>query len=194
MSDLLYVPDAVAAADADRLQAFLDAVPTSFSSTFDARTFTFRRLQVDGCIVGGRLEACAGRPVWDGAGFVAGPAVPEALATLMRAASRRVVDLGFVPSPGFEGFTSVYVDRYERGGSFSPHVDRDGYGPVVVGFSIGPGSARLTFSSAGCVVEEVEIEPRSMYAFRGELRSGPVEHAVSCVTDLRFGITFRTSA
>jgi len=194
MSDLLYIPNAVDHDHADRLQSFLESVPTSPSGTFDSRTFAFRRLQLDGSPVDSRLEASAGHPVWTGDGYGRGPDVPDELAGLMRTATEHVVERDFMPDSEFEGFTSVYVDRYECGGSFQPHVDRDGYGPVVAGYSIGPGRALLTFASDVGIIQQIDLEPRSMYAFRGALRAEPVVHSVSGVSDLRFGITFRTAA
>ena len=91
------------------------------------------------------------------------------------------------------GFSSIYVDLYEEGGSFVPHTDRPIYGPYVLGMSFGVGSCEIVFSSADSEYR-LTLPPRSVYCFGPPLRNEPWVHEVVGVTGRRFGVTFRTEA
>lgn len=187
--------------DADehrRLAAFLRSVPTVPSGGRPSpSSFAFAAPTVESTVVSGRAEAAAGCPVWTADGPGSGAALPLPLAELAGRVSDHLAgehDLWRAAGTPARRFTSVYVDRYLAGGSFVPHVDRDCYGPVVAGVSVGPGSCLLSFRSGGRTAVGHVLHPGSLYVFSADLRRPPFTHAISSVTDLRFGVTFRFTA
>ena len=102
-------------------------------------------------------------------------------------------DLWSQTSTQRQPFTSVYVDRYPTGGTFVQHTDRDIYGPVVAGISLGQGSCRMTFKTPAENLE-FTLHPRSLYVFAGQLRHAPVTHGIDQVSGERYAVTFRTAA
>jgi len=175
----------------------LESAPRRDDPDLSVPTFAFFAPLVDGVRVAGRIEARAGWPVWDGHGPAPGAPMPPELETLAASVTDRLQTadgLRTPTSPAPNAFTSVYVDRYPAGGKFVAHTDRDIYGPVVAGVSIGPGSCTLTFLFEGKPVFEHELRPRSLYAFAGRLRAAPCLHQVTGVSDVRFAISFRYAA
>jgi hypothetical protein len=161
-----------------------------------AATFAFVAPHADGVVVEGRREAAAGTPVWTENGPADGVAMPRELAELASSVQQRIVGDGCRSEMGVEpvAFTSVYVDRYPIGGSFVAHTDRECYGPVVAGVSIGPGSCRICFEAPDRPPFMVDLAPRSLYVFTGDLRRTPWTHRIESVSDERFGVTFRSAA
>ena len=195
----LYRPNAVAAHEARALLQFLDAVPERHDGTDAISEFVFVGHPSESGGLG-RAEAAAGQPIWLGADWGRGVDIPPELLFLQERVSELATDIDFGELLGFTpnlSFTSTYVDRYLPGGGFFRHTDGDRYGEVIAGVSIGPGSASLAFWSDehhGSSPEvEFTAEPNSIYFFCGPIRHSPWQHAVRGVTDLRYGITWRTA-
>jgi hypothetical protein len=192
----VYVCNDVISLDmACRVTRYLETVPREDCCGHDPRqTFAFTNPVYDGTVVTSRAEAAAGFPIWFADEPVAALPIPAPLAALSTSLAatlpltiEEAIDIARRP------FSSVYVDHYPRGGSFVPHVDRDCYGPSVLGASLGPGTCDLVFAHANNAAESfaVTLEPRSAYLFFGAVRYPPWLHAVRSVTDERYGITFR---
>lgn len=190
-----YEPRFLSASEQKKLLAFLESVPVVEPEQRDVTsTFAFSAPQAGAVVVTGRREAAAGWPVWADTRPVFGVDMPAPLAALAARVDGALGEFHAVRAatgPPLPRFTSVYADRYPLGGSFFPHTDRDCYGPVVAGVSVGPGSCRITFASDGVVDVDHLLEPGSLYVFAGRLRAAPCVHSVSDVTDLRFGVTYR---
>jgi hypothetical protein len=187
---VFYLPGFIARNEERELRRRFDSMPIAGERGHDPRSsFAFTHVFVDGREVQGRLEACAGWPIWYEAGAARGQELTPELA-VMAARVRASVRDAF----GDADFTSVYVDKYPVGGSFVPHVDRDIYGPVVAGVSVGSGTAELCFSDETNREREVvlKLEPRSLYAFGQSLRRHPWRHEIRDVSDVRYGVTFRS--
>lgn len=188
----LYLPDFLSAAENSLLVERLLAVPTKPEGSFDRRgEFAFRFPVYDGFEVRTRREAAAGFPIWVG-GAVQGPLIPEFLDDLRQHVEEALLGQ---PLPGSvrAPLSSVYVDRYEPGGSFAVHTDRHCYGEMVVGVSAGDGKGVLHFEHEGSTGRNHRIEPRSLYAFYGAIRYEPWRHGFRNTTGTRFAITFRSS-
>jgi len=187
-------------ADEDRaLVAYLAGVPQRAHEAYDpVHEFAFAHPVYDGEVVLGRSEAAAGEPIWFGGRPVQGTPLPEPLADLRDRAQDALRTSGHTELERLAEapFTSVYVDRYEAGGLFVPHVDRNCYGPIVVGVSAGPGEADLGFvhRTGELAPMSIPLAPRSLYAFCGAVRWEPWLHHVADVTANRFGITYRQPA
>lgn len=192
----LYVPGFLDQAAQGRLVRYLDTVPVVEPGTVDVtRQFAFCAPSADGTVVRERREAAAGWPVWTGSEPEFGVQLPSILAQLADQAGGCLASLKHPEAAGPSlAFSSVYVDRYQLGGSFVPHTDRACYGPVVGGVSVGPGSCRMTFRSGGEVQLAQSLEPGGLYAFFGSLRSEPCTHEIDLVTGVRYGISLRTPA
>ncbi|MGH9124718.1 MAG: alpha-ketoglutarate-dependent dioxygenase AlkB [Acidimicrobiales bacterium] len=196
-SDLFaYDQDFLPAGQHAELLAFLQAVPRVTPEARAAATsFVLAPPVADGTTVAGRLEGAAGQPVWTGVRPGVGVAIPPLLARLATMVNRSLGEAnlwaraGEPPAP----FSSVYVDRYPRSGTFMAHTDRDCYGAVVVGVSIGPGSCTMHFEIEGQAIA-FALHPGSLYVFAGSLRRPPYTHRVDSVSDERFGVTFRSTA
>jgi hypothetical protein len=193
-----YRPGFLSSQEQRDVLGFLESVPVVEPEQRDVTSaFAFSAPRAGAIVVQGRREAAAGWPVWADGGPVSGVAVPGPLAALAErvgttlGAEASVVDCAGAELPPF---TSVYADRYPVGGSFFPHTDRDCYGPVVAGVSVGPGSCRITFECEGAVEVDQVLEPGSLYVFAGRLRDIPYVHRISEVTDLRFGVTYRSAS
>ncbi|CCM65477.1 hypothetical protein [Candidatus Microthrix parvicella] len=188
---LWFCLDEFSSRENNRIANYLGSVSgAGLDRQLDQDEFHFRQLMEDGTAVKGRLEAACGTPVWGGEGQVTGPAVPAYLQTLTERADllvRSSIDTLHA------GFSSIYVDLYEEGGSFVPHTDRPIYGPYVLGMSFGVGSCEIVFSSADSEYR-LTLPPRSVYCFGPPLRNEPWVHEVVGVTGRRFGVTFRTEA
>jgi hypothetical protein len=197
---LLYGRNFLSAEEAQGLVEFLASVPERrIEETDPASEFVFVEYQERS---GGpsRAEAAAGDPVWLGTDWGQGVAISPELRFLQRRVGDLAGDcdlgrlLGFIPSVSF---TSTYVDRYLPGGGFIPHTDGTHYGSVIAGVSVGPGSAKFALWPDDQVerppVVELSLEPNSVYVFCGPIRHHPWHHAVRDVTDLRYGITWRTA-
>ena len=197
LSHLVYQPGFLEEHEHAELQAFLESVPTIPADSYDPREmFAYTHPRDDGVEVMSRKEAAAGAPIWFDGKPVAGVAMPAPLARLADSVGTALADLdryGGPPPPVV--FTSVYVDWYEAGGFFVPHVDRDSYGPVIAGVSAGTGTAALEFLRAGesTASGRLVVEPGSLYAFFGPIRYTPWEHRATDLTGRRFSITFRMS-
>lgn len=195
----VYGRSLVTANEAGALLGFLDDVPERNAGEVDAGSefVLVRHSAEDGAR--GRSEAAAGDPVWLGTDWGRGVPIPPELVFLRNRVGdvARAIDfprlLGFGPNLFF---SSTYVDRYLPGGGFFPHTDGARYGAVIAGVSIGPGSAEFVLwkgsheHSSPVVV--FTLEPNSMYFFCGPIRHSPWRHAIRSVTDLRYGITWRT--
>jgi hypothetical protein len=198
LSHLVYEPDFLDPEENVELAAFLASVPTIPIDDYDPRAaFAYTRPRYDGVEIASRKEAAAGSPISFGGAPVSGVPMPPPLAQLAERVGVALAGLeahGGPPAP--LSFTSVYVDWYEAGGFFVPHVDRDSYGPVIAGVSVGVGEAALEFLRAGEseAVGRLIVEPRSLYAFFGPIRYVPWEHRASDTTGRRFSITFRMPA
>jgi hypothetical protein len=177
-----------------RLEAFLDTVPVDAPGATDpTQRFAFSHPIYDDVIVTGRLEAAAGRPISIGGRLGEGLPMPMPLRTLRDAVEEALRLAPLAKAETEERLTSMYVDRYDAGGTFVPHTDRDCYGPVIAGVSLGRGTARLTFFGPRSTFD-VTVPPCSLYFFSGPIRSAPWTHAVTSITDRRYAITFRSDA
>ena len=181
--------DFLTGADIAPLEAFLAATPTiAAHEPWDFSRFAFRRLVHGGAQIVTRLEACCGNPIWSGSRPIEGALIPHELLLLVD----RVDDAVREIAPN-SGFTSVYADHYECGGRFVPHIDRDCYGPLVAGVSIGEGTATLRFSKHDAHID-AHLQPGSLYVFGPPLRYRPWQHEIFDVTGRRFGVTLRTGS
>jgi hypothetical protein len=90
--------------------------------------------------------------------------------------------------------TSVYVDRYDTGGRFVPHTDREIYGPVVVGVSLGNGWGTLSFADGRETEVGAEVHPRSVYLMAEPLRFAPWTHRFELSEGRRWAVTYRSGA
>lgn len=193
-----YDPGFLPEAEHDELLLYLASVPIVDFEARDVRaTFAFVTPRAGATVVEGRWEAAAGSPVWTGAGPVRAVAIPDPLAALAARVDHRLAAEGALWSEAAtapQPFTSVYVDRYPPGGSFFPHTDRDCYGSVVAGVSIGAGSCRIAFETERATDASQVLEPGSLYVFSGRLRAAPCEHRIADVSDVRYGISLRFAA
>ena len=193
---LAYEPNFLSDDEHARLLSLLEAIPTVRSDDEGRKMFAYVHPRDDGVEIASRKEAAAGNPISLDGQPVAGVPMPEPLAQLAaRVGDHLRGQTGLeIPVHGCE-FTSVYVDWYEAGGHFVPHVDRDIYGPIIAGVSAGTGSVALEFVRNDVpdrVVGRLIVEPRSLYAFYGPIRYEPWLHQVRDVDGRRFGITFRS--
>jgi len=194
-----YQRNAVTAHQARALLKFLNTVPERNDGIADPSSeFVFVSHSTEEGDLG-RAEAAAGDPIWLGADWGRGVAIPSELLFLQESVGSIARDADFEGPLGFTpnlSFTSAYVDRYLPGGGFFPHTDGDRYGAVIAGVSIGPGSANFTLWNGNPDHSSPEVEftvkPNSIYFFCGPIRHSPWRHAIRRVTDLRYGITWRT--
>ena len=195
LSHLVYKPDFLGETEHAELAAFLESVPTIPVDEYDPRRhFAYTRPRYDGVEITSRKEAAAGEPIWFDGAPVRGVKMPPLLSQLAHRVGAALPDLDRFGGPaGPLSFTSVYVDWYEAGGYFVPHVDRESYGPVIAGVSVGAGAAALAFLHEGEPEAggRLGVEPRSLYAFFGPIRYAPWKHRATDVTGRRFSITFR---
>jgi alkylated DNA repair dioxygenase AlkB len=93
-----------------------------------------------------------------------------------------------------ESFTEALVMEYPAGAVIGWHRDAPKFGPVVLGVSL-LSAARMRFKrsngDAGLERASLVLEPRSMYALKGEARS-KWQHSIPAVDSLRYSITFRS--
>lgn len=191
-----YLPDFLSVEEDQALVAYLATVPERQAADYDpVHEFAFARPIYQDEVVRERAEAAAGEPIWFNDRPVRGTPLSPPLAGLRDRAQRALRSSG---DPDLSRlaevpFTSVYVDHYVEGGLFVPHVDRDCYGPVVLGISAGPGHATLGFVHREGILpaRSIALEPRSLYAFCGAVRWEPWLHSVGDVTGTRFGISYR---
>lgn len=187
---LWFAEEAITEAENRALVERLLALPVNPpGSPLDVYRLAFRSLVLGGEPVEGRREAACGSPIWDGHGPSFGAPVPAWLSDVLPR-----VD-GFAGSAVSDhlGFSSVYVDWYEQGGTFVPHTDRDIYGPLVCGLSAGEGNALIRFTDGHDVVD-LTLPARSIYCFGPPLRDRPWTHEIVSVSARRLGVTFRTAA
>ena len=196
-----YGSDIISDIESRALLDFFNTVPTGPVDRCDAtQEFAFVTHTGTRSAPGDRAEAAAGDPIWLGDDWGAGVSLPDLVARLRDRVGELAASLPFEDQLGWlpqVDFTSVYVDRYFSGGRFFPHTDgEDAYGPVIAGASIGPGHAmfRLWGNVEVDRTPDAEflLEPNSVYMFFGPIRNKPWLHAISDVTDLRYGITMRT--
>lgn len=186
--------------DEDRaLVAYLATVPQREPEAYNPlQEFAFSHPVHGGEVVRERKEAAAGEPIWFDSGPARGTPLSLPLVDLRDRAQHAVRSSGVSDLARLAAvpFTSVYVDHYEQGGLFAPHVDRDCYGPVVLGISVGPGRSRLSFvhRDGSLPSQSIPLEPRSLYAFCGAVRWEPWLHYVFDVSGTRFGISYRQTA
>jgi alkylated DNA repair dioxygenase AlkB len=89
-------------------------------------------------------------------------------------------------------FVASVVTQYPVGATIGWHSDMTMFGPVVFGFSIGTSCVMKLRSKADRRrVFQMQIEPRSLYVMKDEVRS-EWEHSIPPVKSLRYSITFRT--
>ena len=191
-----YLPDFLSVEEDRALVDYLRTVPERDPAHYDpVHEFAFAHPVYDGEVVLERAEAAAGEPIWFDGRPVRGTPLTPALAALRDRAQDVLRSSGDPDLTRLTEvpFTSVYVDHYEEAGTFVPHVDRDCYGPVVLGVSAGPGRARLGFMHRDGTppARSIRLEPRSLYAFCGPVRWEPWLHHVGDVTGTRFGISYR---
>lgn len=194
-SSLWYQAGFLSESEERSILAQLEAVPVRPFDCHDPRLeFAFTQLVINGHAVTGRLEAAAGAPIWWGDSAVAGTPLPGWSIELSSRCERWVDRV--LPGKSRGRFSSMYVDRYDPGGTFASHTDRSCYGPIIAGISVGPGNSTLRFSNCSDQEQSVEIhlQPRSVYAFTGTVREPPWEHEIIGVTDTRYAVTFRTSS
>jgi alkylated DNA repair dioxygenase AlkB len=90
-------------------------------------------------------------------------------------------------------FQHALVTEYRPGTELGWHRDAGEFG-IVVGVSLG-GTCRMRFRryppQKGAKVFGLELEPRSVYVLRDEIRWG-WQHSVARTEALRYSITFRT--
>jgi hypothetical protein len=194
-----YLPDFLSVEEDRALVAYFGTVPHVEPSAYNpVEAFAFAHPVYDGVVVRGRSEAAAGEPIWFGGAAVRGTPMPPELVEVRDRAEEVLGSStdGHLKRVAAARFTSVYVDHYEEGGLFVPHADRDCYGPIVVGVSIGPGSANLDFVNRDGAEppHSIRLEPRSLYAFCGQVRWEPWLHRVTDVTGTRFAVSYRQPA
>jgi alkylated DNA repair dioxygenase AlkB len=120
--------------------------------------------------------------------FSSGPLPPFLVALQERIAQWLQID----PA----GFVHALVSEYRPGTPIGWHRDKPVYG-IVVGLSLA-GRGRMRFrpfyarSSRDAMVL-LELEPRSLYVMRGEIR-WQWQHSMPPTKELRYSITFRTRA
>lgn len=197
----VYQLNAVPADEAQDLVEFLATVPERDEGETDASSEFFFQRHPGRDGDAGRAEAAAGDPIWLGTDWGRGVDIPPAPLFLHDRVGLKAKEVGFERLLGFTpnlSFTSTYVDRYLPGGGFFPHTDGDRYGEVIAGASIGPGSASFALWSGDDDHASPEVEftvaPNSIYFLCGPIRRSPWRHAIRQVTDLRYGITWRTTS
>jgi alkylated DNA repair dioxygenase AlkB len=87
----------------------------------------------------------------------------------------------------------VMVTRYPAGAAIGWHRDAPGFGPAIVGFSLGTRAVlRFRRTRAGDRhVFRQRLEPRSGYVIGGDARA-VWQHGLAPAESLRWSITFRT--
>lgn len=197
----IYEPGFLSETQAEELIAFFRQVPVRAPADQDLRhEFSFAQAQWEGKDVPGRKLAAAGDPIWLEGGPATGVTIPGPLASLRDEVSNRLQTMRLENLPALAGqsvlpLTSVYVDWYSAGGYLGPHVDRDCYGPVIAGVSVGTSTAVMRFFCEGHGANgahEFELSPNSLYVFCGPIRHSPWQHEVLGGALERFGITFRS--
>ncbi len=92
-----------------------------------------------------------------------------------------------------EKFVHTLVTEYRPGTELGWHRDIPEF-EVIVGISLA-GRCRMRFRpyppKKGAKAFNLDLEPRSLYVFRDEIRWG-WQHSVSPTPELRYSITFRT--
>ena len=187
----IYVEDFLDEDQRWNLEERLDGIPvTSVDDPERDLRLNLAHPLIDGVTVSTRLEGSAGAPVWRSA-VTTGPPMPTFLVDLGRDVRRVVRKL----TGDDHDFTSVYIDRFDAGGSFVPHTDRACYGPLVAGVSVGASSCLLRFEdpTSGRAFQ-VQVRPGALYLFCDEIRRPPWVHSTSEVTGRRWVVTLRTAA
>lgn len=174
--------------------AFLAEVPEAPVEELDrTQQFAFTRPLVDGSPIAGRAEACAGDPIWvDGPST--GVPIPPALTSLRNMLAETVTDTFDQHRTDMPPMTSVYIDRYDKGGRFVAHTDREIYGPVVAGVSLGDGWGTLTFADGDGAEVRAELRSRSVYLMTEPLRFPPWTHRFELRSGRRWAVTYRSGA
>ena len=89
-------------------------------------------------------------------------------------------------------FIASVVTEYSPGATIGWHSDMTMFGPVVFGISLlNPCVFKLRPKSDHSQVFRTILQPRSLYAIEGEVRSN-WEHSIPAVKTLRYSITYRT--
>lgn len=174
--------------------AYLAEVPEVPAEVLDrTQRFAFTRPLADGAPIVGRAEACAGDPIWAD-GPRTGVTMPSALESLRDQITCVVSDTFRDHRFDVPPLTSVYVDRYDEGGHFVPHTDREIYGPVVVGASLGNGWGTLTFADGEGAQVSADLFAQSVYLMAPPLRLAPWTHSFKLHQGQRWAVTYRSVA
>lgn len=191
---LVMLHEAVPMALEAAVLAFLAEVPEVPVEELDrTQQFAFTRPLDDGSPIAGRAEACAGDPIWvDGPST--GVSMPPALTSLRDLLAETVTDTFDEHRTDMPPMTSVYIDRYDEGGRFVAHTDREIYGPVVAGVSLGDGWGTLTFANRNGDVVRTELHSRSVYLMGEPLRFPPWTHRFDLHEGRRWAVTYRSGA
>lgn len=116
-----------------------------------------------------------------------GPAIPPILQRLLVVAAAELAVHGArIPQAEFR---SIYINRYDADGSINPHWDREHFGEVVAGISLGA-PATLHFYDKDAkddTVLTLELGPESLYAFWGQIRHKPWVHTLDVTAGRRYG-------
>jgi alkylated DNA repair protein (DNA oxidative demethylase) len=90
-----------------------------------------------------------------------------------------------------DAFDQVIVSEYPPGAGIGWHTDAAVFGETILGLSLGaPARLHLRERASTRIAGAFRLEPRSLYALRGEAR-WQYQHRVVPVAATRYSLTFR---
>ena len=113
-----------------------------------------------------------------------GPAIPEFLRELRERSATLLQVAG-------DDLVEALVTEYPPGAAIGWHRDAPVFGMVIAVSLLSPCRLRLRPGPSGRARVALAVEPRSVYALRGEARSN-WQHSISPTKAMRYSITFRT--
>jgi alkylated DNA repair dioxygenase AlkB len=170
-SGLVYVPDAIAAADEQALAARFAELP-------------FKPFEFHGHLGNRRIVSYGARYDYSARRLRDAEPIPDFLFALRDRAA------GVLKVPP-ERIAHALVTEYAPGAGIGWHRDKPEFDEVVAFSFIAP--ARLRFrrkNGPGWDRRALEVTPRSLYILRGESRT-VWEHSIPAVERLRYSVTFR---
>ena len=112
------------------------------------------------------------------------PPIPE----FLMGVRERAAEFAAVPA---SDLVHAMVSEYSKGTPIGWHRDAPQFG-MIIGISLGSACRmRLKPYQRQGKILSLRLEPRSIYAMKGEARSG-WQHSIPAVEQLRYSITFRT--